>query len=365
MTLVAAVLQLAACSAVDVDTLEVPPERAVAELPQHAPEPAENPRSDAKVELGRLLFWDPILSGTRDVACATCHHPVHAYADARPVSIGVDGSGLGPARRPGLRTRPMHRNSMTILDVAWNGLTVATPLPSPVEAPMFWDSRERSLETQALKPLENEEEMRGDAFSEEEILPELVRRLSDIPEYVDSFTATFGTGAIDRENIGRALAAFERTLVARGSSFDRYMAGDEDAISHAAKRGLVAFIESGCTRCHSGPMFSDFELHRLGLPAPANHDPDPGDGTGRFRTPSLRNVLRTAPFMHDGRFTTLQQVFEFYTEVDKSLDPDLADLEPAGLDDITALFEALSDADFDRTIPTRVPSGLPPGGRIE
>lgn len=359
------VLLLAACSAVDVDALDVPAERAIAALPVHVPEPPDNRRTDAKVELGRLLFWDPILSGNRDVACATCHHPDHAYADARAVSIGVDGSGLGPARRPGSSTRPMHRNSMTILDVAWNGLGATTPSVAPADAPMFWDSRERSLEAQALKPLESLEEMRGDAFSEEQILPELVRRLSAIPEYVDGFATAFGTAAIDPESISRALAVFERTLVARESSFDRYMAGDESALSHAGKRGLVAFIESGCTRCHSGPMFSDFELHRLGLPTPPNLEPDPGDGSGRFRTPSLRNVMRTAPFMHDGSFETLQEVFEFYTEVDKSLDPDLADLAPAGLDDITAFFEAISDADFDRTVPTRVPSGLPPGGHIE
>jgi cytochrome c peroxidase len=254
---------------------------------------------------------------------------------------------------------------MTILDVAWNGLGVAAPLVMPAQAPMFWDSRERSLEAQALKPIESAEEMRGDSFTEEEIFPELVRRLSAIPEYVDRFDAVFGGGAINRENIGRALAAFERTLVARASSFDRYMVGDEHALSQAAKRGLVALIESGCTRCHSGPMFSDFKLHRLGLPTPPDRTSDVGDGTGSFRTPSLRNVMRTGPFMHDGSLKTLQQVFEFYTEVDKSLDSDLADLEPAGLDDITALFQALSDGDFDRTIPVQVPSGLPPGGRLE
>lgn len=356
---------LVACSAIDVETLEVPPERAVSALPAFVPEPHDNPRTDAKVELGRLLFWDPILSGNHDVACATCHHPAHAYADGRDVSIGVDGSGLGPARRPGSGSQPIERNSMTILDVAWNGLGVDTPIAVPAEAPVFWDSREHSLETQALKPLQNAQEMRGDAFTEQEILPELERRLSATPEYLARFDEVFGVGAVNRESIGRALAAFERTLVARGSSFDRYMGGDEDALSQAAKRGLVALIESGCTRCHSGPMFSDFKLHRLGVPTPAGRDPDLGDGNGRFRTPSLRNVMRTGPFMHDGSLTTLKQVFEFYTEVDKSLDPDLEDLEPAGLDDIMVFLHALSDGDFDRSIPSEVPSGLPPGGRLD
>jgi cytochrome c peroxidase len=355
----------AACSAVEVSALIVPQDRAIAALPATISEPPDNQRSDAKVELGRLLFWDPILSGNRDVACATCHHPRHAYADGVALSVGVDGAGLGPSRRPGPHTEPIARNSMTILDVAWNGIGVATPDVSPAQAPMFWDARVRSLEIQALEPIKSAEEMRGTAFSKEEILPEVERRISAIPEYVSRFEGAFGGEAIDRNNIGRAIAAFERTLVARASSFDRYMAGDERALSHAAKRGMVAFIESGCTRCHSGPMLSDFKLHRLGLSPLGGRAAEASEGDNRFRTPSLRNVTRTGPFMHDGRFKTLQEVFTFYTEVDKSLDPDLADLAPAALDDITALFQALSDGDFDRTIPTRVPSGLVPGGRID
>jgi cytochrome c peroxidase len=151
----------------------------------------------------------------------------------------------------------------------------------------------------------------------------------------------------------------------RHPACSRYMAGEEGALSQAAKRGIVALIESGCTRCHSGPMFSDFKLHRLGVPTPPGGTSDAGDGTGRFRTPSLRNVTRTEPFMHDGSLKTLREVFDFYGEIDKFVDPDLADLAPAGLDDLTALFEALSDGDFNRAIPTRVLSGLTPGGRLD
>lgn len=355
---------LVACSDMDVPTLVVPEEHAVRPLPLTVPEPPDNPTTDAKVELGRMLFWDPILSGNRDVACATCHHPAHAYADGRDRSVGVDGRGLGADRKPGSHSQPIARNSMTVLDVAFNGVG-ATTATAAEEAPMFWDSRELSLETQALRPIESAEEMRGDAIGEEQIFPEVTARLSAIAEYTALFESAFGTPDVTRASIGRAIAAFERTLIARDSSFDRYMQGDESALSQAGKRGLVAFIESGCSRCHSGPMLSDFELHRIGVPTPAGQAPDLGDGTGRFRTPSLRNIMHTAPFMHDGSLATFEEIIEFYTAVDTSLDPNLEGLAPAGLDDMLALFEALSDGDFDRTVPERVPSGLPPGGHLE
>lgn len=344
------------------ETLVVSPEHAVGALPASVPDVGPRP-NPAEVELGRMLFWDPILSGDRDVACATCHHPRHAYADGVDRSIGVGGIGLGPGRKPGPIVRRTPRNSMTILNVAWNGFAATSAVSSPADAPMFWDNRVSSLELQALEPVENREEMRGDAFSEEEIIPEVLSRLSAIPAYVAQFGAAFGSAAITRETLARAIASFERTLVSR-SSFDAYMAGDDDAISHAAKRGLLAFVGSGCNRCHAGPMFSDFELHRLGVPDVQGEAPDPGDGEGRFRTPSLRNVTRTGPFMHNGQMRTLREVLDFYAEIDTSLDPDLAEIVPIGFDDIIAFLDTLSDGNFDASVPANVPSGLPPGGRL-
>lgn len=156
--------------------------QSLAALPELAPDPADNPRSEAKVELGRLLFWDPVLSGGRDVACATCHHPDFAYADGRAMSVGVAGTGLGPARRP--RPGMAHitgRSSMTVLNAGFAGISTNGALPDPRSAPMFWDNRTRSVEAQAKGPIQNLDEMRGPAFDEAAIFPEVEARLEAIP----------------------------------------------------------------------------------------------------------------------------------------------------------------------------------------
>ena len=342
----------------------VPEDRTVAALPGLVAEPADNQGTAAKVELGRLLFWDPIVSGNRDVACATCHHPDLAYADGRDLSVGVGGVGLGSNRAPGARPHHATRNAMTVLNSAFNGVSLASLTTVPEKAPMFWDNRASSLEEQALLPIRNLDEMRGEAFKEEEVLPELVRRLEAIPEYVQRFASAFGSGPITEQNLARAIAAFERTLVTRMSSFDRFMAGDDGALSHTAKLGLAAFVSDGCTRCHSGPMFSDFKLHRLNVPG-AEQDLA-HDGTPRMRTPSLRNVTRTAPYMRNGSLKTLAEVLDFYVDkLDTSLDQDFPDRFPQReVEMFQAFFESISDGDFDRTVPSAVPSGLAPGGAL-
>lgn len=355
------------------DVLTPPVEQSVGALPDVVPAPEDNPTSESKVTLGRLLFWDPILSGNRDVACATCHHPELAYADGRALSIGVGGQGLGPARAVAIDAPHVTtRNSMSVLDTAWNGLNVRGEVPGPADAPMFWDNRVRSLEAQAAEPIRNLDEMRGPQFEADAMFPEIVRRLSEIPEYVALFDAAFGPAAVTEMSVVRAIAAFERTLVARGSSFDRYLAGDDDAMTFAQKRGLVEFVVRGCVQCHSGPMFSDFQLHTL-RPGRGGHGHHQGSTSagGTMRTASLRNVARTAPYFQDGSLATLDDVFNFYVNVDRGGDPDLAGLDApmphhvGARNDLKAFLAAISDAPYDRTVPTRVPSGLPPGGAIE
>ncbi|MDX2015687.1 MAG: cytochrome c peroxidase [Myxococcaceae bacterium] len=311
-------------------------------------QPATGPASPATVELGRLLFFDPILSGDRDIACATCHHPSLAWADARALSIGTGGTGLGQARRA--RGHVTTRNSMTVLNTALNGVTARDTGPDPASAPMFWDHRVRSLEAQAAQPILAADEMRGTRFTEASIFPEVEARLRATPEYVSRFSGAFGAAGISRDTITRALAAFERGLVERNSTFDRR------ALSAQQQRGQVAFGQHGCPACHGGPMFSDYQLHRLGVS---------GLTTG-VRAPSLRLVAKTAPYMHDGSLPTLRAVLQFYGRVDRQLDPALRGVRGFSAqetDDVIAFLEALSDGAFDTTVPEQVPSGLPVGGR--
>jgi cytochrome c peroxidase len=373
--------------------------------------PTAVPRANTATEhLGRLLFWDPILSGNRDTACATCHHPDFAYADGRDLSRGTGASGLGPQRVDISKGQipVVKRNSPTILNVAFNGFDGdddgdgrgrrrfggSSPSVIQARAPMFWDSRVRSLETQALEPIKALEEMRGHAYPEAEAVETVVARLGKIPEYVALFQEAFGPGtAVDAPRLADALAAFERSLVAMNSPFDRFRAGDFDALTAQQRRGLETFDDVGCERCHEGVMFSDFDLEAEGVPEhPLLAVPDAGAGRFRFRTPSLRNVALTAPYMHNGMLPTLKDVLRFYdngrsenpnVSNDQDRDNDrgrgrdanglarvsggfrrVDNMSEGEMEDIIAFLNALTDSSFDRTIPARVPSGLPPGGLI-
>jgi cytochrome c peroxidase len=363
-------------------------------------------------ELGRLLFWDPVLSGARDIACATCHHPDFAYADGRDLSLGTGAVGRGPARTvpPGREVPPVRRNSPTVLNTAFNGLDErrrgrrgdglgnrAVLDVDATRAPMFWDRRVRSLETQSLEPLKAADEMRGSAYPEDVAVDSVVARLRAIPEYVGFFQEAFGPGTtIEADHLARALAAFQRSLVAMNSPFDRFRAGDSTALTPEQLRGLDAFDDAGCDRCHEGPMFSDFDLEAEGVPEhPLLATPDTGASRFRFRTPSLRSVALTAPYMHNGTLATLEDVLRFYDN-GRSENPNVVerrrrrgegrdedgaaarddgraalsrnfvrvdDMSEREREDIIAFLGALTDEGFDRTIPSRVPSGLPPGGR--
>jgi cytochrome c peroxidase len=363
----ARLLALLGLAAACTPTLEPDLREMVRELPAEPLAPADNPTLPNKVELGRLLFWDPILSGQRDVACATCHHPDFAYSDGLEVSVGIGGRGIGPARAAQLDALRTPRNSQTVLGSGWNGLgSVESTLPQ--DAPMFWDHRVTSLEHQALEPIKSEVEMRGSAYSADKILDEVVARLLANARYRELFASAFGggvDGGVSATNLARALAAFQRTLVPGGSSFDRFMAGDDDAMTPAQLRGLRGFLAKGCARCHAGPMFSDYKLHQLPVPARPGAAEDRGDGDHRFRTPSLRMVTKTAPYFHNGIATTLRDVLTFYDDLPAITDPLLDGVEPpfgGGSDDLLLFFEALSDGDYDRQVPAAVPSGLPPGG---
>jgi cytochrome c peroxidase len=369
-----------ACTKSDRDTPIVPVLSASVQ-PVTPSSPVSNPITNDTAALGQALFWDPILSGGRDVACATCHHPNNAYTDGLDLSLGSNAIGYGQNRR---FRQPndvpvTKRNSPTILNAALNGMDVDGKYV-PLNAPMFWDSRTQSLENQALRPLMTFEEMRGHAYSEAVTLDSLVDRLTKIAEYRQRFQAVFGNSqAITAVNISQAISTFERTLLAINSPYDRYQKGDKTALTEQQIQGMRVFKDEGCPICHSGPMFSDYQLHVLSVPDNkqlTSSDAGAG-GTYAFRTPSLRNVGLTAPYMHNGVFQNLKQVLKFYDDIGEPISQNphvpvqqldgkiqriaLRDVEQ---DQLIAFLNALTDPGFDKTIPTRVPSGLNPGGNI-
>lgn len=360
------------------------------------PYPADNPRTVAGVELGRLLFFDPVLSGERDVACATCHHPDFGFADGRARSVGPGGTGHGPERTAGVSAvsgvpiEEMARNAPTVLNAAMNGR--GTGLPD-AEGFQFWDGRALGLEAQALLPIAARDEMRGDAYPEEVALDSVVARLQAIPEYVTRFEAAFADepgAAITAARIARAIATYQRELVTRGSSFDRYVGGEDAALSSFELEGLEVFFDrAACTQCHFGPAFSGFGFEVTGVPPEGpGGSVIAGDDTGReehsgdpedryaFRVAGLRNVELTAPYMHDGVFSTLEEVVRFYDEGGHPRHPEIDDgaiaiqlRRPLGLseqeiDALVAFLETLTDpgvllASELVSPPEQVPSGLP------
>ena len=339
------------------------PNTQIEALPKSAALAGDTP---AKIALGRLLFFDPILSATRDVACATCHHPQHGWADGRPTPLGVHARGIGPKRKlvQGAAFLPLTRNTPTILNTAFNGIESGKPF-DPSKSPMFWDNRVRSLEAQALAPIRQREEMRGDVCGEAEAVPQMVARLQAIPEYVTLFQ-----NEITAAKVTQAIAAYERTLIATDTPFDRFMRGDKTAMSAGQQKGMAAFQKAGCALCHNGPMLSDFKLHAIGLT-------DSATNRTEFRTPSLRNLKHTAPYMHHGGSLTLDEVLLFYDRLmDQAaetfeggdtgtlppLDPLLRQMNmlPEDHEPIKAVLESLNSDDYDKSVPERVPSGLNP-----
>ncbi|WP_435354659.1 cytochrome-c peroxidase [Emticicia sp. SJ17W-69] len=330
--------------------------------------------------LGKLLFYDPILSGKKDVACATCHHPDFAYADGRDLSIGVDGIGLGPNRHFLISTFTK-RKSQTILNTAFNGMDENGKYDS-TNAPMFWDSRAKSLEEQALIPIKSSVEMRADTYPEDLAIDSVLARIKNIKEYRTLFATIFSgqQQSITSSNLAKAIAAFERSLTAMNAPYDRYMRGEIAAMTDLQIQGMSFFQINGCGRCHTGNMFSDYKLHVLSVPDnPKAIESDNGsNGTYAFRTMSLRNVKLTAPYMHSGVFKTLDEVFDFYNLILNSksrnpnvpntkIDPLATILRPNNTSRtaIKAFIEALTDEKFDRSMPKTVPSGLNVGGNIK
>ncbi|MEP7126918.1 MAG: cytochrome c peroxidase [Byssovorax sp.] len=311
-----------------------------AEAVPRAPEPADNPGTPAKIDLGELLFYDPILSTDLATACASCHSEIWGMSDGLPVSIGVDGVGpTGPGREGPNVTR---RNAATLWNVAYRPL-------------LFADGRTKTLEEQVLGPLHEAKELGREPAA-------VVADLADIPEYAQRFGAAFPDDAkpVSILNLQRAIAAFERTLVSDRSPYDHYVAGDAGALSAAALRGMSLFAEVGCSTCHAPPLFEQSRFVARGLaPIPGVVDDgrqevthDPADHAA-FRVATLRNVRETGPYFHTGAVETLDDAVRHEAALASRAvtDAEIADV-------VAFLNKGLTDPSRSPSRPRTVPSGL-------
>lgn len=316
-------------SLVEVEGMKVPD---IGPLPTSVPIPLANLNYKSKVKLGKQLYFDGRLSQNGAISCAFCHTPGLGFADPKQVSIGVGGKKGG-------------RQAPTVYNTAFN----------PVQ---FWDGRAGSLEEQAIGPIMNPVEM---AETHENV----VAKLSKIKGYVNQFQKVFGTG-VSMQGIAEAIAAYERTIISTNSSFDKYVLGDKTAMSKDAQRGMNLFKgKARCILCHNGPNFTDNQFHNLGVPQVGPMKEDLGryyvtrrlEDKGAFKTPTLRSIVETAPYMHDGAFKTLEEVVDFLDQgggKNSHLSPLM---KPLGLGaqektDLIVFLKALTGEDIPFEFPT-------------
>lgn len=296
--------------------------------------PADNPFTKEKAELGKQLYFDPRLSRDNTVSCASCHDPNKGWSNGEAVATGIGGQKGG-------------RSAPTIINAAF----------SPLQ---FWDGRAVGLEGQALGPIQNPIEMNL-------TLPELEKKLNAIPGYRNQFKKVFGT-EVTSENIGKAIATFERTVLCANAPYDKFKAGDKTALSESAQRGMKLFFgKANCSACHSGPAFTDGAFHNIGM-GTKHEKPDLGrfehsklDGDkSSFKTPGLREIKRTAPYMHDGSHKTLKEVVEYYNkggETNPQLDEEIFPLKlsPEEIEDLVRFMEEGLSGEYPEVTPPKLP----------
>ena len=313
-------------------------EKQVVELPlglEPFKVPADNPLTKAKIELGKQLYFDKRLSSDNTVSCASCHDPNKGWSNDEAFATGVDGQMGG-------------RSAPTIINSAYFPL-------------QFWDGRAKGLEGQALGPIANPIEMN---------LPidKAVEKLSEISGYRKQFKKVFKSD-VTADGIAKAIASFERTVLSGDAPYDRFKAGDESALSPAAKRGMDLFFNKAkCSACHKGHSFTDLAFHNIGVGYDKDN-PDPGrfavtnqeGDRGRFKTPPLRDIHTSAPFMHDGSVKTLKEVVEFYNkggiknpQLDEEMKP-LKLTEEEIADIVIFMKEGLKSKDYPHVDPPELP----------
>ena len=331
--LLSVAMLLGSLEAADTPELKAPPTAAAIKIPlglQPIPWPTDNPYSPAKWELGRALYFDTRLSADNTVSCATCHHPKLAFTDRQPNSSGIRG-------QRGDRSAP------TVINRAYS-------------LAQFWDGRAGSLEDQAIGPMANPIEM-GHTHDA------IVAFLKDSPGYKKMFADAFGSEQITIERAGMAIATFERTVLSGNSAYDKYKAGNKSAMNAAQVRGMnVYFNKAKCDQCHEGINFTLNSYHNLGV---GMDKPNPDEGRykvthkpedwGAFKTPTLRDIARTAPYMHDGSLKTLEEVVEYYDKggiPNKNLDEKMVKLNLTAQEksDLVAFLRALDGEGWQQLV---------------
>jgi cytochrome c peroxidase len=287
------------------------------------PVPPDNPQTTLKIALGKMLYFDTRISKDNTISCATCHHPQKGWSDEGPTSMGIHG------QRGGRRAPPVSN---------------AAYLPL-----QFWDGRAQTLEDQAKGPIQNPVEM-GNTHEA------MIETLVGIEGYTGEFEQVFGPGPVTVDHVAQAIAAFERTVVTTDSPFDRFVRGEENALTPAEKKGLEVFNGKGhCTACHWGSNFSDGRFHNLGARQTGPLATDDGrfdvtknpDDKRAFKTPTVRDAALRPPYMHSGGENTLRDVVAFYNKgggkEDSNLDPLMVPLGLSG-EEIDALVAFLTRA---------------------
>jgi cytochrome c peroxidase len=297
--------------------------------------PEDNKHTAEKVELGKQLYFDKRLSKDNTISCASCHDPKKGWSNGEAFATGVRGQVGG-------------RSSPTIINSAYQEL-------------QFWDGRAKLLEGQALGPIQNPIEM-------DMPLEEVVAKLNKIEGYKQQFQKVFGT-EVNSDGIAKAIAAFERTVLSGGAPYDLFKAGDTKALSEGAQRGMKVFFGRGhCSACHVGPNFTDGAFHNIGVGMDLEK-PDfgreeqskQGGDKGAFKTPTLREIARTAPYMHNGKFKSLEEVVDYYDKggfANDTLDEEIYPLKLTAeekADLVTFLKEGLSSPKYPDVEPPKLP----------
>jgi len=294
--------------------------------------PSDNKWSKEKEVLGKMLYFDPRLSGSNWISCATCHNPGLGWGDGLPRTIGDGQKELG-------------RHAPTVINSGYFAL-------------QMWDGRKKTLEDQASGPIGAAGEMNQD-------YGELIRELQALPDYVNRFDKVFGKNALNIENISKAIATFERSVISKNAPYDKYWAGDKQAMSASAVRGMDLFFGKGkCGICHNGPVFTDSGFHNIGVKAAGPLEVDLGRynetkddfDKGGFKTPGLRDISRSAPYMHNGTESTLEEVISFYNrggDVKDNISPFITPLELSKQEekDLVAFLKALDGEPILVTFP--------------